>query len=91
MRYIVCYDVSSPRRLARIARILERYGVRVQRSFFCCDLTVSELLRMKEALLPELDVLQDRLAFFPLCEKCFSQRLEAGKLVDLEIHSFQIL
>lgn len=91
MRYIVCYDVSSPRRLARIARILERYGRRVQRSFFCCDVTGAELLRMKEALLPELDVLHDRLAFYSLCHRCFSQRFELGRLVDLEIYSFLVL
>jgi CRISPR-associated protein Cas2 len=37
-RYIVCYDVADPRRLARIHRRIKRDGVALQKSVFDCQL-----------------------------------------------------
>ena len=36
--YLVVYDISNEKRLRRIARILQRYGRRVQESVFECEL-----------------------------------------------------
>lgn len=34
MQFIVAYDIADPRRLRRVARLLERRGVRLQKSVF---------------------------------------------------------
>lgn len=43
--FLVFYDVSSPRRLRRMERVLAGYGYRVQESVFFC--TLSALLRAR--------------------------------------------
>ena len=46
MRWIVLYDIRNPRRLRRVARLMEGYGQRVQHSVFECDLGEAELNRL---------------------------------------------
>ncbi|MBR4611168.1 MAG: CRISPR-associated endonuclease Cas2 [Kiritimatiellae bacterium] len=36
--YLISYDIADPRRLQRVAKLLKRYGVRLQKSVFACDL-----------------------------------------------------
>ena len=38
MLHLIAYDVSNARRLRRIARICEDYGVRIEKSVFECSL-----------------------------------------------------
>jgi CRISPR-associated protein Cas2 len=67
---IVAYDIASPRRIARIAKIIKDYGVRVQKSIF--EVTVSDFLlaemkeRIEEVIVPE----NDGVKYYPVCEKC---------------------
>lgn len=35
-RYLVCYDISDPKRLRRVAHVCEGYGLRLQLSVFEC-------------------------------------------------------
>jgi len=35
-RYLVCYDISDPRRLRRVAQACEGFGIRFQFSVFEC-------------------------------------------------------
>ncbi|KAA5598208.1 CRISPR-associated endonuclease Cas2 [Blastochloris sulfoviridis] len=37
--YVVAYDIRSPRRLARVAKVLSEIGFRLQYSVFAADLT----------------------------------------------------
>lgn len=34
VRYVIAYDIASPRRLRRVARVLERHAIRTQKSVF---------------------------------------------------------
>lgn len=45
MLHIVAYDVVSDRRIRRVARICEDYGVRIEKSVFECDLEEVEFER----------------------------------------------
>src|SRR6266511_1773180 len=42
MLYVISYDISVDRRRARVAKLLEGFGQRVQYSVFECDLTESQ-------------------------------------------------
>ena len=42
IRYLVCYDISDPKRLKRVHRKMCGYGEALQYSVFCCELTNSE-------------------------------------------------
>jgi CRISPR-associated protein Cas2 len=39
MDYLVVYDIADPKRLRRIAKVMETYGNRVQKSVFECSLS----------------------------------------------------
>lgn len=49
-RYLVCYDISDPKRLRQVCKTMESYGDRLQYSVFVCDLSKSELIAMRWAV-----------------------------------------
>lgn len=42
-RFLVAYDIASPRRLRRVARCLERQAIRTQKSVFLFQGTAAQL------------------------------------------------
>lgn len=68
--WLICYDISDPKRLYRVAKALKPFGVRVQKSVFECWLTSAGLKtlleRMDEIIDPEIDSVR----CYPLCESC---------------------
>jgi CRISPR-associated protein Cas2 len=55
IRYLVAYDISHPRRLRRVHRIAKDHGEPLQYSVFVCNLTPTELISLKRALLAEIN------------------------------------
>ncbi|MBI4755519.1 MAG: CRISPR-associated endonuclease Cas2 [Betaproteobacteria bacterium] len=64
--YLVCYDVSCPKRLYRVHRFLQGYRVGGQKSFFECWLTAAELKRVQRELEELVDPVEDRVHIFQL-------------------------
>lgn len=58
--YLVSYDISHPRRLRRVARVLEGFGYRVQLSVFQCPLDDLHLESLKAELAPEINSDEDQ-------------------------------
>jgi CRISPR-associated protein Cas2 len=80
MLILVTYDVSTvekagQRRLRRVARVCEDYGVRVQKSVFECQVGQTEWVQLKHRLLKEIKADQDSLRFYFLDETA-KQRTE---------------
>jgi CRISPR-associated protein Cas2 len=48
---VICYDIADPVRLRRVAKVLEAFGDRLQYSVFVCDLSRSEAIDLKEAVI----------------------------------------
>jgi CRISPR-associated protein Cas2 len=48
--YIVTYDVSDPKRLRRVFKIMKSYGEHLQLSVFRCELDEMRLLTVKKLL-----------------------------------------
>ncbi|WP_428265544.1 CRISPR-associated endonuclease Cas2 [Haliangium sp.] len=44
--YLVCYDISDPKRLRSVYQTMRGYGDHLQLSVFRCDLNESERVRM---------------------------------------------
>lgn len=59
MLHLVAYDIANPRRLRKVAKICEDYGVRMERSVFECDLDDGQMSvfwgRLGEAVDPDED------------------------------------
>ena len=66
IRYLVSYDISDPKRLRRVARALEGYGVRLQYSVFECPLDDLRMPLLKAALQPILNHDEDQVLLVSL-------------------------
>jgi CRISPR-associated protein Cas2 len=68
MFYLICYDITNDRRRDRVSRLLEGYGMRVQKSVFECVLTPDqyELLQKRLQTKRYLNPNEDQLRFYPL-------------------------
>lgn len=68
--WAVCYDITNPRRLRRVAGVLEEIGMRVQESVFECRLDPEQMRRLRAALARETDPTCDSVRYYPLCAAC---------------------
>jgi CRISPR-associated protein Cas2 len=91
MIYLVCYDICEPKRLKRVAKTLERFGIRIQYSFFQVDAPNEVVVKMKNEVLEIIDKSEDRFFIYPLCGRCTRSAVTdgTGKLIRLE--AFEII
>lgn len=71
MMLVVTYDVDTmdqagARRLRKVARICERYGLRVQNSVFEITADAAQLVTIKSELLKIIDAKKDSVRFYRL-------------------------
>ena len=71
MLVLVTYDVSfesegGKRRLRRIAKVCQDYGIRVQYSVFECDVVPAQWVQFKQQLFDIFDAEVDSLRFYKL-------------------------
>ena len=67
---IVAYDIAEPRRLSKVAKLIQDYGVRVQKSIFEVDVDAGRFTEMKARVEEVIEASEDGVKYFPLCEKC---------------------
>lgn len=65
-RYLVCYDIAAPSRIAKVCRLLKAEGQHVQYSVFLCSLTWPELQALKSRLAEIIDHREDDIRLYPL-------------------------
>lgn len=89
---LVTYDVATgeprvgARRLRRVAKVCESYGVRVQKSVFECQVGATEWVELRSKLLREIKPGEDSLRFY-FIDQADRVRIEhhgVGPRVDLE-------
>ena len=70
---VIAYDVSDDKRRAKVVKILERYGARVNFSVFECMLTPIQLQTVKSSILSLLDVRSDSVVYYTICLNCYTK------------------
>ncbi len=70
MTFVFAYDISEDKTRARVSRTLERFGIRVQKSFFQVNAPRDLIDRIRDSLLMVIDKKTDRLFIYPVCEDC---------------------
>ncbi|GHU30419.1 hypothetical protein AGMMS50256_17320 [Betaproteobacteria bacterium] len=73
--YVIAYDTPDNRRRKCIARLLAGFGKRIQKSVFECDLDAERLQRLRRELIKEIDPVEDKVRFYPLCSRDLSRAL----------------
>ena len=81
MMYLcVMYDISSRRRLQKIARLCTQRGLsRIQKSVFLGKLDTEELVGFRDAALRILVLKEDRLLMLPLDRACLKRSVDLGR------------
>lgn len=70
MLVIATYDVADSKRLAKIAKIMEDYGTRVQYSVFEIHADISVLEEIMRRVSREIKNEEDSVRLYPLCKNC---------------------
>ena len=68
--WVVAYDISDPKRLRKVARACEDYGVRRQYSVFLCRTSAADRVRLRSRLYDLIKRDEDQVLFIPVCGKC---------------------
>ena len=80
MLYLVAYDISSPKRLSKIAKTCLDFGVRVQYSLFECRLNPDHFQELWLRLNRIIDPSEDRIVSYQLDTDNASRTLTAGTM-----------
>lgn len=78
--WLVSYDIADPRRLARVARAMTRYGVRVQYSVFAVLAKTEEIRELKTLLATLIKPSEDDVRIYPISPSGRSMMLGASML-----------
>ena len=77
--YLICYDIASPKRLAKVAKLLEGEAIRVQYSIFWCQVSKGEIVRIRDEIEEEIDQSEDDVRIY----RIKSPGISLGCSIDL--------
>jgi CRISPR-associated protein Cas2 len=66
MFYLVCYDIVSDTRRNKVSKLLESYGLRVQKSVFECVLDEKQYESVSKLLMRLVNRREDQVRFYPM-------------------------
>ncbi len=75
--WLILYDIRNGKRLRRIAKLMEQYGERVQKSVFeamCGEITIQKMRRQAGEILQK----EDSLIVIKLCSQCWQKKKHYG-------------
>ena len=87
-RYLVCYDITDPRRWRKVYRYLKREGVPVQYSVFMVDVGWTEFQKLKKDLSEMIHPEFDDVRIYPLPRAVREKTLGAGTRLPSDIPLF---
>lgn len=79
MFVLVAYDVASTRRRNKVAKILSKYGNRVNLSVFECEFKKAEtLLALRKEIKEAIKSKDDHIRYYVLCRECREKMIVQG-------------
>jgi CRISPR-associated protein Cas2 len=83
MLTLIAYDITEPKRLHKVAKLCEDYGMRIQYSVFECRLEADRFEAFWDSLVSLIDPSSDRVTAYKVCASCSKNILDAG----VQVHS----
>lgn len=80
--WLVCYDISDPKRLRKVAAACEDFGGRRQLSVFLMRLPPVQFERLRGRLLEIIHHGEDQVLVIPLCGRCVAAMQTLGRPTD---------
>ena len=90
MLRIVAYDITSPKRLRRVALACLDYGIRIEKSVFECDLRQDQFEELWEKLKSIVNSDLDSLVCYPICASCEKNVITYGPPRHLEPSAIRV-
>ncbi len=92
MRYLIIYDIADPKRLSKVAKTMEDFGQRVQKSKFEMELNKKQLKILQQKIKQIINKEEDGVKYIPLCKKCTSkiEIIGEGHFVDPDFEYYII-
>jgi len=81
--YLIAYDIAHPRRLARVARVLERHAIRCQKSVFAFDGSRRALVAVFNELRQIIDPRKDCVQAWNLSRRAAGRAFACGPIVQI--------
>ncbi len=89
--WVISYDIGDARRLRRVARLMERFGTRVQKSVFECCLAPDDHRTLEKELALLLESPPDTVRWYPLCGDCRGLARSEGGTEIIENRTYYIV
>lgn len=78
MYWIALYDITEEKRLRKVAKLFEAFGMRVQRSVFVISTSRENLENIRWRVRHMIEK-EDSVAYIPLCMYDFAGKMRYGK------------
>ncbi|MCR4422259.1 MAG: CRISPR-associated endonuclease Cas2 [Spirochaetales bacterium] len=90
-KWIVLYDIRDNKRLRKVAKIMENYGIRVQKSVFEIFASSDVIQRLRYRV-QKVIMIDDYVLYINVCEEDWQKQIKYGvKACGYEQKDFQIL
>jgi CRISPR-associated protein Cas2 len=73
MLFVIAYDVPNDKRRTKVHKVLSGFGKWTQYSLFECFLTERELVSLRARLYDVIQITDDSVRIYPLCNACVGQ------------------
>ncbi len=79
--WLIIYDIRDEKRLRKIARLMQNYGLRVQKSVFEAQFDISTLKKMRSEADRILNFEKYSLVIFEICQRDWQKAQKYGSNV----------
>ncbi len=91
MLCIVVYDIVDDRIRTRFHKFLKELGIHAQLSVFECRLDETELARLRRYCRDNLDLAEDSVRIYRVCERCYAKAIIQGQGVSFPNLEWQVI
>ncbi|MCI4626032.1 MAG: CRISPR-associated endonuclease Cas2 [Candidatus Magnetoovum sp. WYHC-5] len=81
MTYIISYDISDDNIRLGVGKLLEGFGLRVQKSVFECRISDTYFAEIRKTIAGMIDKETDNVRYYRLCRKCETEAEFYGEAV----------
>ena len=90
-KWVIFYDIRDPKRLRKVAKIMESYGVRVQKSVFEVIASFDIIERLRHRI-QKVILIEDYVLYINICEEDWQKQIKYGvKATGYEEKKFYIM
>ncbi|MDR2915331.1 MAG: CRISPR-associated endonuclease Cas2 [Tannerella sp.] len=86
---VIAYDIQDDRMRAKVSKLLEKNGYRINYSVFECMLTEKQYNMLQKQIESKIDAKEDTVVYYPICVDCFAKimyqprRQSAARVVNI--------